>query len=445
MEKTSLKKNSIKAFLCLITVLLLGTVLTACNNDTGNTVEFAHAVTFDYNDGYLVGKNNMKENQTLGVDDNALVGIRPGYNDKFSEGKFENYYVAGWYLPKTDEEGNLVKQDAAGNIFIEKTDRYGAVKRYEYDLELGTEGKEIVSDEDINDEKYVDDTRVILDKEWIFEENRVTEDLTLYADLKLMAKLRGIDIATGEEIRTWQRAPKTKFNKPEDGIDAPTKSGYTFLRKYYNDAEKKEECEWPYVFGEEDEVVYIEMKEGSWGVVLTAAELISQMRAGSRNIHLAADIDLAEYGSTARPLWTIKDYNMEFDGNGHVIKNITRNFVAAQNSKTNHAGIFGTLGKNAYIHDVTFENVTVTHDVVDPEHTAINLYVGLLAWKADEGARLENVTIVNSSLSYHDYNGGVRGSNWITQDSTRESDVVNCSHDVPVTTIPSNTESGSEE
>ncbi|MDE5601920.1 MAG: hypothetical protein K2J16_05425 [Clostridia bacterium] len=445
MKKTSLKKSFLKILLCAITVLLFGTVLTACNNDTGNTVQFDHTVIFKYNDGYLVGKNNMKPEQTLGVDENSLISIRPGYNDKFNEEKFDNYYVAGWYLPKTDEDGNLVKQDEAGRIFVEKTDRYGAVKRYEYDLELGTEGKEIITEEDINDVKYIDDTRVILDKEWVFETDRVTEDVTLYAELKVMAKLIGVDIATGETVRTWQRAPKTKFNKPEDGIDAPVKTGYSFLRKYYKDAEKKEEYEWPYVFGEENDTVYVEMKQGSWAVILTAAELVAQMKSGSRNIHLAEDIDLKDFDGSlkTKELWTLGNFNLEFDGNGHVVKNITRNFVAAQNSKTNHAGIFGTLGKNAYIHDVTFENVTITYDV-NASLTAIGLYVGLFAWKADEGARVENVTIANSTLTYHDYNNGVRGSNWITQDSTREQDVKYELIDVTVTVIPSGVDEGEE-
>lgn len=457
LEKASLKKSFLKILLCVITVLLFGTVLTACNNNTGNTVQFDHTVIFNYNDGYLVGAKNMKENQTLGVDDNSLISIRPGYsNDRFPEGKFSKLYVAGWYLPMTDEDGNLIKQDKDENVFVEKSDRYGAVTRYEYDLESKTEGKALPPVEGSDKKGYVDDSRVIIDmeKEWNFKEDRVSSSITLYAYLKEMPKLVCIDAHTDEEITFWQDEPDEKLQIPEESFDAPKKNGYTFLRKYYTSKDMTQEFSWPYTFTTEDDKVYVEMKKGNWAVVSTAAELVAQMRVGG-NIFLIDDIDLSKYTnpqSISTRLWIPGSYNMEFDGNGHVIKNLTRNIIAGKEANVTNgtyisescAGIFGTLGSKAYIHDVTFEHVTVTYNV-NASLTAIGLHVGLFAWKAEEGARIENVTIVNSSLSYHDYNGGVRGSNWIAQDSTRESDIVNCSHDIPVTTIPSNVESGSEE
>ena len=122
LERASLKKSFLKILICAVTVLLLGTVLTACNNDEEG-VKFDHLVVFNYNDGYLVDKNGRKESQTLGVFDDSLISIRPGYSSSFAEAKYATYYVAGWYLPMLDEEGNLMKEDKDGNILVEKTDR----------------------------------------------------------------------------------------------------------------------------------------------------------------------------------------------------------------------------------------------------------------------------------------------------------------------------------
>lgn len=425
LEKASLKKISLKLLIAVLAVLLIGTVLTACDK-SGSTVNFDYTVVFDYNDGNLVDKNNRKDSQVLGVFENSLVSINPGYAG-FEEAAYSEFYVEGWYLPLLNDDGNVVREDGEGNRFVVKNDGN------RYDLEDNQ--LPALQPAEPNGEVY-DDSRVVLGDKWEFSEDRVNSDITLYANLQVKPMLVFVDIESGDRIMTISDRPEARRDKPSD-TRAPSKNGYTFLGKYYTSTDRAEEVTWPHVFGSTDEDIYVDMVEGTWDVVSTASDFVKSLNAG-KNIYLMNDIDFATFTDPKTPskrLWTPGTYNGEFNGNGHTVKNVTRNIIASRTanasqglySSVNCAGIFGTLGAKANIHDVTFDNVAVTYDV-NSSITATNLFVGLFAWKAEDGAKIKNVTIVNSSISYKELSGGVRGSAWIAQDSTKTENVVDCDY-----------------
>ncbi len=380
------KKLSVKLLLCLLTALVLAGALTACNKNPEEK-KFDFLVTFDYNEGNTVADADKKPNQTLGVLNNGLVSIRPGYNNSFEEGEFDTYYVEGWYLPKLSAGGDVI----------------------------------------VNEETGV----VELDREWNFKTDRVTEPVTLYAKLGLNAKLIYVDIKTGEEVGFMRYAPGYSRTKPTASKARPNKPGYTFLEKYYVDAERKEEFVWPYVFTTEDKRIYVDMVEGIWRVVSTAGDFVSSINA-NQSIFLLNDIDFADYKGN---LWGTYDVGLElytsggkFDGtingNNHKILNIKRKLQASQsNSGDNMGGLFGTLGATANIYDISFVNVSVEYSV----HSSLNmpgLYIGLFAWKAESGAKISNVT-VTGSLTYSKLKGRVIGSTWIAKNDAKSEDIIN--------------------
>ncbi len=386
------KKLSVKLILCLLTALVFAGALTACNK-TPEEKKFDFLVTFDYNEGNAVADADKKPNQTLGVLNNGLVSIRPGYNNSFEEGKFDTYYVEGWYLPKLSAGGDVI----------------------------------------VNEETGI----VELDREWNFREDRVTEPVTLYAKLGLNAKLIYVDIETGEEVGFMRYAPGYRRDKPSASSLRPSKLGYTFLEKYYVDEARTEEFTWPYVFTTEDKRIYVDMVEGNWQVVSTPSEFASQINANT-NIYLVDDIDFADYDGS---MWgttvdiggetyysSVKAFNGTINGNNHKVLNLSRKLQASKaNGGDYMGGVFGQLGATANIYDITFENVNVEYSV----HSSLEmpgLYVGLFAWKADNGAKISNVT-VTGTITYSKLKERVIGSRWIAKNNAKPEDINNVNYD----------------
>ena len=174
------------------------------------------------------------------------------------------------------------------------------------------------------------------------------------------------------------------------------------------------------MFGTEDITVYVDFIEGeNWNFVYTAADFISAFSSGS-NIYLMNDLEFTEDTG----YWAPETYfNGVINGRGYTVSGLRRNLVAKQKDFENKGGIFGILGESAHIYDITFADVEVSYTAGG--RSIVGWYVGFLAWKAEKGAKIENVT-VNGTLTYGEYNGGVTGSNWIAIDETNKEDVVNC-------------------
>ncbi len=341
-----MKKGSLKILICALCVLLLGAVLTACNKG-GNVAHFDYRVTFDYNEGDLVDK--PLKDQYIGVMKNNLVSIRPGYKD-FKEQIISTYYIEGWYLPKTGENGEVIVDEAT--------------------------------------------KRVVLDKKWDFKNDRVNSDITLYANFMKSPSLSYVDIDSDEVVDTVYGKPGSQRNAPSGGI---TRQGYTFLGKYYAD-KSRTEFSWPHTFvAGKDTVVYVKFLVGTWSLVSDEDGFRTAMNSGSANIYLTKDLDF-----TGKTLWSANTYRGTLNGNGHTVKiNSTRMMYVANdnvndfNSKA--GGVFGELAETAYIHDITFENISFGVSVPKSMESLMvatgEKFTGLFAGSAKEGAKIENVTV----------------------------------------------------
>lgn len=381
------KRNfKIKLLICCLMVLLLGTVLVAC--DDYKPDHYDYLVTFCYNLGTKISGN--APDVYIGVldpeKDGAYVGIRPGYNnDTFSEASIAGYYLEGWYLPKLDAEGAVVK-DADG--------------------------------------------RVELDREFVFNTDKIYEDTTLYAKLLESPKMKFVDVDTDDVISEIDgKKPGTQRSKPSSSL-APKKEvdgeTYTFLGKYYADKECTEEFTFPYIFEDHDVNVYCKFIKGVWTLVETVREFNNAVVNG-QNIYLMNDLDFAGQSYTQR------NYNAELDGNGKTIRNISISYSLTRYYNNTNIGIFDTLMARAYIHDVTFEGLTIDIKTSTAYTDILGVNVGSLAGRALEGARLQNITI-SGQITYDENTKAAKDEQRVTIDAfialnqIKEDQIVNCDH-----------------
>lgn len=328
MKKFLLKMASaVLALACLFSA-------SACGGGSSEQKPYDHLVTFNYN----VGNMEVKcEDQFLGVKNNSLIGIQPGYSDSFRLQEIKGYFNEGWYLAETDGEGNVV------------VDENGRVK---------------------------------LGEKWNFETDRVSSNVVLYANLLQQSRLL---IVGGDETITFDGEPGEKRKEPTTSKFIPKKAGYTFYG-YYEDEAYTTPFVFPYTFVAGDKTVYAKFIEGSWSIVDTASEFISAYSSG-KNIYLDADIDFT--GAS----WIFGlEYGGEIRGNGHALKNITCKFDATMNTKSGF-GLFGTLKSTAKISNLTVENASATYSC---NYVIVGMKAALFAYKAETGATIENVTVTGS-------------------------------------------------
>ncbi len=363
-----------KIYNIIITILIAltaGSVFAACGV-TGGEKKYDHLVTFDYNVEIL-------ENQYLGVMDGSLVALYPGKDansSHFPVAVLDGYYVEGWYLGKTDGEGNPVV-DADG--------------------------------------------KVELSKEWDFTTDRVTSDITLYANFVPRATLV---ITGGDEDKVYQEVPGTVKEEPSKVLE-PKKKGWTFLG-YYADEGYTTEFSWPYTFeAGVTTTVYAKFMEGTWSLVSTAEQFISAYSTG-KNIYLTGDLDFTgkKFPATS--------YNGEINGNGYKLSNISASFETKKNTQENFA-IFGSLGAKAYLHDFIVENAAISFKY-DGTWPAVDCRAALLVWKAAAGARLTNLTVSGTLTEAAGSQGTVEYHKLIAHDEGAI--VTNCSDENIV--VPTN-------
>ena len=117
----------------------------------------------------------------------------------------------------------------------------------------------------------------------------------------------------------------------------------------------------------------------------TLHEILSQT---SEQDVVALPNDIDWNGLAWTPIGTEENpFNATFDGRGHTVKNIV-----ISSAQFNSAGIFGVLGENAVIKNITFENVVVTS----------GQYVGIVAGK--NYGTITNVKVKTTSDNYKGIN-----------------------------------------
>ncbi len=157
-------------------------------------------------------------------------------------------------------------------------------------------------------------------------------------------------------------------------------------------------------FGEADGVFYISTAKQ----LMDFADFVNKGNVNA-NATLMADIDLAEYtwtpiGVTAMGEGVTNGYTGSFDGNGHVIRNVT--FATPTSAMA--AGIFGTVQSGGTVRNLGVENLSFDDNTYD--HRAGGIAGQLLADSTISDCYVSNSTVKASSRVV----GGIVGMNYGT-------------------------------
>ena len=328
--------NMKKKILIILVIVLTLCTLAACS--TGVDIdsildEYPITVTIDYNGG----KDGESSSQRIQCKKDSLLP-RPGTTSFLSEPQLAGYEVGSYWKGVRGNDGEL-----------------------------------------------------LLEKEWNFQTDRVTEDMTLFV---IWQREKAITIIYGENntqsytFRIIESATSSNvFNRNDLETVAPKWQGHTFYA-YYLDEDCTQELQYPYDYSANPvETLYTKYIEGNWKIVKGISDLIGI--GANDNVWLDADIDLSSYKGNIFPA----NYSGEFNGRGHVISNYAFSKSTSRGTTNCYAGLINILSATAYIHDVTFENFTLTVSFNESNNDGVANSIGLLAAVVQEGARIENVTL----------------------------------------------------
>lgn len=360
-------KKYLKLTIIIVALATLCTALVACS-DGEKEIKYDYLVTFKYNVGNIDAKC---EDQFLGVKKDSPIGIQPGYSDNFKLAEITGYYVEGWYTAKVDEEGNPIV------------------------------------DSETN--------KVELDEKWDFEgEKKVNSNVTLYANILKKPTLSFVDRKDGTVVNVMVETPGTVRRQPSE-TTAPQKEGATFYGYYYANETGDEQFSWPYTFGTEDDVVYVEFIEGNW-IIARDIKTFNTGIANNLNVYLDADLDFSGQK------WNTRSFNGVINGNGHTISGISLEMEGNRFDNSNF-GLFGTIREKAQIYDINIDAELSFKAMIQGTYT-----VGFFAWEVEEGAKLNNVK-VSGTLTYDIVKSPVTEVNqFIGINGAKSEDITNCDY-----------------
>lgn len=354
IEKQTMKKTLLTTSIFLALACLL--MLTACG-PTEEDSKYDYLVTFDYNVASVGLDTDNYVNQYLGVASNSKI-VAPGeltgdVASFFKDTTFTDYYVEGWYLGKTDGDGNVLTvmvYDSDGNA---------------------------LQDDDGNEVTYAE-----LGNKWNFDTDTVTGNITLYANLVKKATLTVVVLPDTTANFSTSGVPGDTVDDLSGNRKIPKLDGYTFFG-LYADEECTEEVQWPVTLKEGNQNIYAKYLSGTWQIASTASEFNSGI-TNKMNIYVTTDIDFSQTEFVA-----MQEYNKEINGNGHRLTGISFSATTTKNTYSGF-GLFAKLGSSANIHDLTIENATFT---LKEAYQKADLKVALLAYTIDPSATLTNVTV----------------------------------------------------
>ncbi len=487
-----MKKRKITAIVLMVAAAALAGAATACASRKDEEAPYAVIVTFNYNSAHIT--SDTCPTQYLGLKNKGDLAVAPGSEGiaaDLKKGTLADYYLEGWYEPLLDEEGlpldvdgDHFRPDANGSAV--KTDKEGfllaadgetylktehdsrirlsdqAIFSQEYDGKpfklngrmLITESNEAVLDPD-REPVYVTfvEVQVDLEKPWDFAHHRVEENITLYGHFIPAPEVHFYD-EKGDTALFYTNDP----NSPAEFVlrgnpgakvlmdteHTPVRENSTFYGYYADEtsaAERsKTQLDWSSLtYPSADTIidherfpetkVYLAYVEGSWEIVRTADGLNAAL-GGNRSVWLDNNIEFTDTVKFSAANCS-RAYTGEFNGNGHTVSGI--NVAPVQTGAfvpNTGCGIFGRLTATAYVHDVTFENVSITFST--KSESSSTLYAGLFAGYAEAGARIARVTVTGTltigniekpeCFEAHAFIGNNRGA-MIEEESTHYDDI----------------------
>lgn len=308
------------------------------------------------------------------IDDKDSIKIRVKENSKLPEPGAENSDIA---LPV--RKGYSVK-----NFCVAKTDDAG----------------NLVLDENNNP---------IPDRVWDFANDTASENITLLTQWWENYRMV-LHFGDGYAQTKTVSVPREKDGTPTVVYTSAFKEeGYTFFGDYYLDIEETTKIDIkdkPYLFDQElfensdDGLtvdVYGSSLDGTYSLITDADSLLNTNLYAETNLYFMSDVDLSEIYDKDMVFEFPDGYSGMIVGNGHKISNMKLKMEPAS-TFDNNFGIFRSLNAGANIDDLHFDNVSLELNLKNATMPEYN--IGMLVGCMREGAKLNNVTVTDSTFDY---------------------------------------------
>ncbi len=289
-----------------------------------------------------------------------------------------DFFLAGWYTertPRVDDAGNPL--DAWGQPTAETGREQGYIYSGRWDFDKDRLTVDPAAD------RTAEEITLTLYAAWIPYFN-----YEFYApDGKGGFEMFGQKALIEINLPFWNEK-----NGRQDLGDVPTRDGKTFVSAFLDEAMTLPAGntvggEVNYENGTASATtvkIYTTWQEGTWFHIYSAKQFFDNSRLGG-HYRLCADLDFE--GLVWSPDLAMGEFKGTIEGDGHAIKNVT--VLQGDNSKIN-GGLFGILGAEATLRNVSFENIT--YKLVAGSRMQGPSY-GLLCGSVIPGATFENVRV----------------------------------------------------
>ncbi len=304
-NKSFLKKISI-----LLILLLSVAVFTACGEDQLSLKErgLTIQITYDFNGG----KVNAYYQKNVYVKKDAPI-VKPSKNVHLKEPTFANHYLKAWYFAKTDENGEILRNE---------------------------DGRAIPSENEVD-----------------FSTFKAENDTTVVA---VWTPENSVTVAFGEDssgnlinpIKKYYGDKKRVIQADLPGIEVENKTVVDF----WYDAALTQKVEFPLEFPERGVEVALTLFpsfiEGKWTLIRTQNDFLAIASFSGKSFYIMNDIDMTD--TSMEP---IVSFTGKIAGNGFTVSNLT---VKKTDTKTGDKfGFISTMQEDSEISGIVFENSTV--------------------------------------------------------------------------------------
>ncbi len=382
--------------------LTVGVVLAVINGnksyfDTYEKEGYTVSVTFDTNGGTFKGSDSsiidLYNPENIGEDGLKLLAPDDARRDKNNviQVTKPGYFLAGWYTERTPIDEN--NPDAG----------------YTYSGKWDFENHRVFIDSSA--EYSADNSVLTLYAAWVPYYNFEIYTLDESGNSYLLSTVSALNLTIPE----WHEGDVSLFMD-----NFPTRDGYTLdpSSVCYLDTMTKvegtDDGNKKVITGEWDEAtatsltptikLYTEWQEGKTYKIYSVEDFIKNADTDGY-YYLYADLDFS--GSEWPATFLNGKFNGKIFGNGHKIRNVSFESTS-RSSLTN--GLFSSLGEDAHIENLKFENITHTIDLMAVAQDAT---FGLIAGTASTGASFENVS-VSGKLIFGDNCASLVGNNNFT-------------------------------
>lgn len=206
-----------------------------------------------------------------------------------------------------------------------------------------------------------------------------------------------------------------KYARPSgDPFSFPEKTGYTFKAAYTDENMTQPISSSIKHSGSMDfstatamnpvQKIYVEFEEGTRYIIATAKQLYDT--ANATGIYtIIKDLDFT--GVNWSDTFESGTFRGKIDGGNHTIKNVTANHT---NSNRLQGGLFGKITKEAEIKDIIFESATLDIKAISFRETQ-GANIGMFSGNIETGAKVSNVSLVDSTIKIVGYDIKILSSN----------------------------------